>query len=544
MNEVTKIWEWYEKGVDHHRKNNLYSDTDTFYNMIEGEQWRGIESGDEKLPFHDFISGIVDHKTAMVALNDVTLNYSPLNSGPDQAIYRRACELLNEHAATKWELLKMDTLDWDVVRAACITGDSYLFFYNHQLDCQLIDRTNIYLADEQEPDIQKQKRVIIYERRFVEDVRKEAAENGIEEQEISLIMSDEDTENLPEAAKDEVKTDSKCSCLLCIEKKDDGIYVSRATKTVVYQPEEKIEGLKRIPIAKMIWGPKRGSARGIGEVKRQLNNQINSNKLLVRRQESIKMSAFPKPVMNVEMVSNPEDASRVGVAIKIKGAMKSVRDAFGYVAPQTATHEPKELQEEFIEKSRNLSNAGDNATGNINPERASGAAIIAVRDQQAIATTKQQQYHKQFVEDVALIWLDTWIAYNPNGISIDTVDENGEPTQDFIDAAILEDMEAMVRIDVSPSNPYSKFAREQALENALAAQHITFNEYVDALDDDGSAPKGKFRDILDAREEQENLMAKLEEAISIIEQQSQYIGMLEGGTQNAMPILQDQGIDG
>jgi hypothetical protein len=542
VDNATVIWQQYQKGVDWHNKNSMYSDTETAYNMVEANQWAGLETGDEKLPFHDFISGGVEHKTAMVAMNAMSITYSPMNSGPDQEIYRKACEILNEYAASKWELTKMDTTDWDMVNAACITGDSYLYFYNHNLDHQIIDRTNIYFADEQEKDVQKQKRVIIYERRMVDDVKADAKANGLKDDVISQIVGDDDTDNLPESAKKEVDNDKKCSCLLCIEKKSDGIYISRSTQTVIYQPEEKIEGLTRIPIAKMTWYPKRGSSRGIGEVKRLLNNQINSNKLLYRRQESIKMSAFPKPVANIEMITNPEDAGKAGVVMKIKGVVSKVGDAFGYVSPQASTGEPKLLQEEFINLGRDLANAGDNATGNINPENASGAAIIAVRDQQAIATTKQQAYHKQFIEDIAAIWLDTWIAYNPNGMTVELEQDQEDGTkalvQQIIPAEVLQNLKVNIRIDASPTNPYSKFAREQALENALANQHITFDEYVEALDDDSNAPKGKFEDIIEKRAalaEEQRLMQEqsfqnqLDQAIQIIEQQKAIIAQYEGG---------------
>ena len=77
IENATQIWQWYDKGVEHHNKMRLYSDTETFYNMVESEQWAGIESGDKKMSSHDFISGVVEHKVAMVAMNAMTINYSP-----------------------------------------------------------------------------------------------------------------------------------------------------------------------------------------------------------------------------------------------------------------------------------------------------------------------------------------------------------------------------------------------------------------------------------------------------------------------------------
>jgi len=536
--EATRIWKQYQNGVDWHHKNSMYTNTDTYYDMVQGDQWAGIESGDEKLSSHDFISGVVEHKVAMVAMNAMTINFSSLNTGENQQVFQSVCEELNAYAASKWELTKMDTADWDIVNAACITGDAYLFFYNSNLDHQIIDRTNIYFSDEQEQDIQKQKRVIIYERRFVSAVKEDAKANKIDEMEIESIVSDEDTNTLPKDAREEVSGEEKCSCLLCIEKRDGKIFISRSTQTVVYQPETEIVGLTKIPIAKMIWYPKRGSSRGIGEVKRLLNNQINSNKLLYRREESIKLSSFPKPVVNAEMVTNTEDAKKVGTLLKIKGLASKVSDAFGYVAPQAATAEPANLQTEYITMSRDLANAGDNATGNINAEQASGAAIIAVRDQQAIATNKPQAYHKQFIEDIAAIWIDTWTAYNPNGMTIE-VDQDGVMQTVQIPSEVLSELKVNIRIDVSPEQPYSKYAYQQKVDNIVNLPWFDnterLQEYHDLLDD-SDVVKGKLQDLIDKRNADMQEQMQLEQAMAVIEQQKQTIAQLTG-----TPVTAEQG---
>jgi len=300
MTDATRIWQRYQKGVDNHNKNSLYSKTESCYNMVEGRQWADLESGDEKFSNHDFITGLVGFKVANVAMNNMTINYSSTNKGENQLAFREACEKLNQYTSDKWEQTKMDTKAWDMAYASCVGGDSYLFTYNSNLDSQIIDRTNIYLSNEQEKDMQKQKRVIIYERRNTDDVKADAKKNKVDEKEIDLIVSDDDTTNLPEASKQEVE-DNMCSCLLQIEKKADGIFFTRSTQRVVYQPEQKVEGLKRIPVDPLIWYPKRGSARGIGEVERLINNQINTNKILAIRQQNNKMTGYPRPVYSYKM---------------------------------------------------------------------------------------------------------------------------------------------------------------------------------------------------------------------------------------------------
>lgn len=541
--DATEIWKKYEQGVDWHNKHNMYSNTEKYYNFFEGDQWHGIESGDETLPMYNFIQPVCEYKIAMVAMNLMTINYSPLNTGQNQKVFQQACDLLNQKASSVWELKKMDSKSWETVKQACIGGDAYLFFYNSQLDAQHIDRTNIYLSDEQNSDIQKQKHIIIYERRFVEDVKEDARANKIPEDQIDTITGDDDTDNLPEAAKQEVKTGEKCSCLLYLCKKklnppnvnEYGIYVARSTQTVIYQPETLIDGLTLYPIANLLWSTKRGSARGIGEVQPLVNNQISTNKLLARREMNLKMTGFPKPVYNTEMVSNPQDVDKIGTSIKIQGNVNKIEEAFRYVSPMAMSRDAPDMQQELITTSRDLASAGDNATGNINPEKASGAAIIAVKDQQAIASTQTTSAYKQFIEDIAAIWLDMWIAYNPNGLTID-LEQDGETVQEQIPAEILKELQVNIRIDVSPTNPFSKFAREQALENAMEQNRITFDEYVSALDDDSTAPKGKFEDIIEQRKVAEQ--NQLEQAVGIIEQQKQLISQLQGGGQNAMSAMQ------
>ena len=123
------------------------------------------------------------------------------------------------------------------------------------------------------------------------------------------------------------------------------------------------------------------------------------------------------------------------------------------------------------------------------------------------------------------------------------IEQDGQLVRKRFRPKFCSHLNVNIRIDVSPTNPYSKFAREQSLENALGNGHITFDEYVEALDDDGTAPKGKFKDILDKRaalmeqqalEKEQSAQAQLEQAMGIIDQQNALLAQYEGGSQNAM----------
>lgn len=157
------------------------------------------------------------------------------------------------------------------MKNACITGDHYLYCFDERtpsesvvtdmtprLKMRLIDKTALYLADEQEPNLEEQEWIIIAERVPVENVRRQAKDNGLPEAEIRRIVSDEaDETQLGVTGADEVQTDSgKCTSLLFMRKTDGGVAFCRSTQAVVYQPMQTIRGLDVYPVCGMRWEEK------------------------------------------------------------------------------------------------------------------------------------------------------------------------------------------------------------------------------------------------------------------------------------------------
>lgn len=515
--KVTDIWSKYEKIKDQHNSISLNNKSERCHNFFNGRQWRGIAHVKEnELPFLNIIQPTVEYKVATVAQQEMTITFSPM-TGISEVEHQKICDTLNDFVKQQWELHKMDIKCWEIVKDSCIVGDSYIYFYDGDLNAQLLDNINVFLADEQETDIQKQKFIIIYERRNVSDVKADAKKNGINKRDIDNIVTDDDTDNLTEEARKEVesKSDGKCSCLLMLKKDEDGVVtVTRSTKTVEYQKETRIfsqnalgdksVALKIYPIANFIWQKKKGSARGIGEVEQLIPNQVSINKNLANRELAIKQFAYPKPVYNKRKVSNPQDLDVIGASIEIDDTVQNIRDVIDYLNPQQMSSDAKAFCDELIQLTRELAGAGDSALGNIDPTKASGTAIIAVQDQSAIPLNEQKATFKQFIEDIALIWYQLWIAYNPQGVEvpvteIDPLSQEENETTVTIPTEILQEMKVNIKIDVAPNNPFSKYAQQQALDNLFAQKHITLEEYVELLDDNSSVPKGRLKAILEKR---------------------------------------------
>ncbi len=499
----TKIWRLYEQGKAHHSRQNLYEKSERCHRFYAGEQWYAQGGGleEEDLPFYNFIEPVVNYKSATIAMNATTIHYVP------HATDKRGenvCRVLGDYAARCWESQKMDTRLWQVVKEACVTGQSYLYFYDANLSSQLVDGVNMYLADECQPDLQKQRYIILAERQPLSTVQAEARKNGLSEREIEEITADDETTTHGHEMAQKTDDEGRCTCLLYMSKTPQGIQFCRTTKNVIYSAMTVIPHMKCYPMVSFVWKPRRHTARGMGEVWQLIPNQIEANKTLFRRLQSTKAAAFPKPVYVEGMVENPEDVTTVGSPVRVReGTVQKVDEVFSYLAPASMSGDATLLQNELISQSRSLASAGDAALGEINPERATGAAITAVRQAQAVPLNEQASAFRQLVEDVALVWFDMLCAYYPVGLTVEEQKLIGS-------RQMLCKIAPTVRIEVSPTDPYSKYAQEQAVAEALRAGYITFEEYVTLLDPKANSPKSKFEEVLRRRKVSKELGGEME----------------------------------
>jgi hypothetical protein len=501
------IYDAFLKGDDFMNRNSMYTNAKRAVRFYEGEQWYDENQKDwRKLPYYNFIRPIVDYKTAMVAKNTMVLNYSPLNYSGEpaaQAAYREYCSDLNKYVADKWEELQMDTAMWTMVKKAAITGDSYFYFGTSDMLPQILDSTNVYLADEQEPEIQKQAYIIIRERRSVDDVRKDAA-SGVDK---SLIVADEPKDQINNDSNEVKSEDGKVTSYLYLSRSDNGyVTFARATSTVVYQPEVEVTGMDRYPVAAFVWNRRYNSARGLGEVNPLIPNQIAANKLLLRREVNNKQTGYPKPVYHKDYITNPEALERIGAKVEITGGnqVQDVAKAFTYIQPAPMSADGERLQNEIIQTTRNLANASDEATGNVDPEKASGKAISLVIDQNAVMLTEQNAQYKQLCENIGLIWFNIFQVYNPNGMALSWYDDNGDRQEVELGGEELSQLKVRVRIDVSSNNPWSVYANDQEAMNLFGNGYIDFAQYVELLSDQNHM-KPKLQEFVKEAEEQQML---------------------------------------
>lgn len=406
----------------------------------------------------------------------------------------------------------MDSKTWDIIKSAAIQGDSYAYWGSDRTDMppKILPNTSVLFGDENITELQEQPFIIIRERLEVEAVRRIAKENGIPKKDIELIVGDSNSDANEGVILNNYEVSNKVTSLLYMTKENGVVKVARSTAQCVYEPLHAIEGdvtgLHSYPICSMIWEPMPYNARGVSEVAQMIPNQLEVNKTAARRAITVKLCAFPRIAYDSTAVPNPEDLDTVGKPIEVNGGgSQSVSQAVSYLNATNISSDAKNLQDDLLQTTKDLAGASDYAMGNVNPEQASGQAIIAVRDSAQVPLNENVARYKQFVEDVALLWFDMWVAYHPEGIEVTSTNDMGSEVQVLIDQKQLQELKPTVRIDVSQDNQWTKLSEQQWLDNMFDRQQLSLEEYAELAPDNGSVPKGKLRAVLSKREA---LMAK------------------------------------
>ena len=533
----TPIWQLYEKGRNYHRQTGIYIDTDRNYRFFNGDQWHGAKLGDGVEPVQkNFIKPVVKYKVSVIHDNLYAINYSSQNfeNREFQKQSGRYCEMLNRYAARVWEKEKMDFKGRRVTKDAAI-NDEGIIYVNFDEETkmpinEIVKKNDIYYGNENDDDIQSQPYILMRKRLPVINAIELALSLGMSESKQSYIIGDTDTlEESGDAAK--VELDNMVTIVYKMYKKNGTVYFDVGTRWCEIANEVDT-GLSLYPIAHFNWEEKEGSARGEGEVRYLIPNQIEVNRTEVRRVLTVKYQAYPQKVVDVSKISNPNALNTVGGTIRTNGTpVDDVHKIVGTIPPAQMSPDVVKLQEDLIQVTRELAGAGDTATGQVNPESASGRAILAVQQASQAPMTEQREHYKLFIEDLARIWLEYLIVYSKDGVDFEE-EEIDEATGDSfvqvvrVPQTVLEQLKATVKIDVTPKSVYDKFAQEQTVENLLLQGFFTAQRvgelatYCAVLDDDSVAPKMKIKEAVEHIKEEQRRIAQIQAQANIMQQRA------------------------
>lgn len=570
----TSIWQEYERGVSYNRRKNLYTNTDRNYNFFHGKQWENAKLGDMSPIVINVIKPIVKYKVGVINQNAYSVVFSPsyLESNAKEA--NKLCELLSKHTDRFFENQNITSKLRTIVKDACINSEGIFFMYfdenegrDGEVIGEVVDKNNIYYGDETNENIEEQPYIIIAFRKPVSVVREEAIKKGVSREDIELIVSDEEKK---ERAGYTNNTNNEELTPMCLEllklyKKvnADGVKTVHFTKCTKFVEIEKEQdtNMKLYPVAHFVWEEEKGNARGMGDVEPNIPNQIEINKTEMRRAIIVKDSAYPKLAYNKSYIKNLKSLNKVGAKIELEGAgIDDIRKYVGYINGTSMSADSKYLLEELIQHTQNLAGAGDNASGNIDVTKTSARAILAVQQAQEQPLNEQLYRFKEFLESIARIYLDMIQNYMINGLVISddveqqAVDEMGNITTETVTVGIpvsyetLNELKTNVKVDITPTTPFSKMDMEQSLENLFIADKITFEEWVNALPYDSSYPKKRLEEIIKQREQtkkdismmQQNAQNQMNEIQQLLGQRSRQEDINNISNQGNAQIMQFQ----
>ena len=523
---VTPVWQLYEIGRNYHRRTGIYTDTDRNFRFYNGNQWDGAKLGGVEPIQKNFIKPIVKYKVSVIHNHLYGIVYSSQNfdNPGNQQQAGKLCEMLNRYAARAWEKDSMDFKGRRITKHSAINDEGILYINFDEETMtpvnEVISKSDIYYGNENDDDIQSQPYILIRRRMPVANAIDLALSLGMSEDDEPMIIGDNDTfEQSGEAAKEEL--DNMVTIVYKMYRKGGTVHFSAATRWVEIVNDVNT-GLTLYPVAHFVWEEKEGSARGEGEVRYLIPNQIEVNRTEMRRVLTVKEQAYPMKVVDVSRVANPSALDTVGGTVRTNGQpVDDVRKIVGTIPPAQMSPDVKLLQDDLINVTRDLAGAGDTATGQVNPESASGRAILAVQQASQAPMTEQKESYKKFIEDVARIWLEYLIVYAEDGVNLEMAANDPMSGKEVVRVvnvpqAALKELKAVVKIDVTPRSPFDRFAQEQTIENLLVqgffnAQRVgELDIYERVLPDDSVAPKRQIRDAINYVKEEQRKIAQIQ----------------------------------
>ena len=539
----TDVWNLYSQAQMYARQTNIYESTDKNFRMYNGDQWAGLKlKGIEPVQLN-FIKPIINYKVGAISQNLWAIHYSAEYIDIPEFVEtaRKTCELLNKKAAKIWEATYMDYMVRQICKNAAINGECpiYINFNENKNmpEIEVLNKTDIYFGNENHSDIQKQPYILLKKRMPVSLAKVLAEENGASKQEIQYILGDQETfEEAGDSAKEE--KDNMVTVVWKLWKENKNVYMSIATRYCNIKENENT-GLSLYPVTHMIWEEKQGSARGAGEITVGLiANQIEVNKTLMRRALVAKNTAYPQKVVNIDKIQNPSALNEVGGIIKVSGiGVQNVQDAFTNINPAQMSSDVERLQQDLIQTSRELASASQAASGDVDAEEASGRAILAVQQASQQPLVEQLGMIKKTIEDIARIELDMLKTYSEDGLEVENEVQDpmsGQTTIQIekIDGIVLKELQATVKVDVTPKSAYDKYAQERSIENLFIKGMFNpqmlgqLKFYLECLDDDSVMPKQKLLKRVDKELEKQSRIAEIQaQGQQLIAQQQQFYNM-------------------
>lgn len=381
----------------------------------------------------------------------------------------------------------MEALSYKALLDAAISGDGVFYCWwdpdhrnGHAFDgdirTDLIDSTNLFVADVNSSDIQSQKYVMLAGRAPVESLRREALAAGASEAEAAKIVADEEISGTYTAdlGKCELSGEEKATFLIRFFRRDGEVIFEKSTKNCLIRRANT--GLHLYPVAYFHWHTSKNCFHGTASISDMVANQKCINTAYAMALKHMSNTAFSKVIYDKTRI--PEWSNEVGEAIGAVGG-GNMADAVSIVGVGEMQDGYLDLITDIINNTKGMMGATDSALGE---ERANNtSAIMRLQTAASVALEHVRVHFSQCIADLAAIWADMLCTYCPTERLLPVLEKNGDVGAESLDYKLLKNALLSANVHVATVDRYSPATTVTTLEKLLDSGHLTAAEYVELL---------------------------------------------------------------
>ena len=444
-----------------------YARNEDFY---VGNQWRGVDADDMDKPVINFLRRVVSMRISKVSSEDWTVRFLAFMADEHtEAI----SDMLSDQVDQVIERLGLKAKARTAQRNECVDGDACMYFdfdadaesgmnVPGMVTAELLENINVFFGNRYNRDVQSQPYIILQKRMFLDDVRDEARENGMSEDDVLSIKNDSDEHQLEADDPSDLVT-----VLIKLWKENGTVHAMKVVNELVLRKEWDT-GYKLYPIAWSSWEILKSSYHGQAMLTGLLANQIAMNKAWAGVVWQILKTGFSQPVVDRNRIPDWDGAP--GQMIEARGNVADVRNAVMYLEAAPVPVSVINAMDSLMSTTRDCMGASDATLGDVRPDNASAIIALQQADEQPLELAKQN-YH-DFVESMCRIIADIIRArYGKRQVLMNQPNETGEmdrvPTE--FDFSTLDELQMTMRVDVGASSMYSEQLQVQTLSNLLTS---------------------------------------------------------------------------
>lgn len=508
--DVKQIWREYQKGIAYDSAIDLTDNVQLNQEFYNGEQWKGVNAPSIEKPVLNILRQAVDYFVSMIVSDDIA-TMSDLKEDEDDNI-RKALEYITSEGINKiFETTKFKEKTRYFIKNCAIDGDAYFhWWYNTsknlesehegEIDCEIIDSTNVFFGNPAEYEEQKQPYILIVQKLPTDDVKKLVL-NKLGEASADMVVPDAEQYN--EAEQNAQLSDHYTTVITRFYKVHNIVYWCRSVKDVMIDEPVSLDTWL-YPIAHMGWKRVKNSFRSISPLTEARENQIMINKQVMMLNEITKRTAFFKVFYDKNVIksfSNKTEAVGVngGITGDIRGAFTTMSPNISGVAGSLSQY-----LDSLIDKTKASLGIYDVALGNVKPENTS--AIIALQKTASQPLELQRLDYLQVVENSVRIIVDLMSSYyGKRQVPITVDSKKGMIEFDFKD---LNFNEFGMTVEVGQASYWSEITQIQTTDNLFDRQIIDAKTYVE-IQPNGILPKKNIiLDSINAKQEFLNAQAQ------------------------------------